>query len=285
MKNKSKIIPHIAVDTNIIIALTVFSNNDQEISQYLRQYEKNKEKIERLVKHNVNLRREFCNPKTHEVMEEKLRRIYHLYENIKKRNINLYITKTVLGELGLIPKKVLTGAAGNLYVSEMQIKRFLEDESNNVTVLTVDDKDSKAFALSKLRLSIAYADAGAMGKEYNSFAEDYYPSKDAEIAAEASLFGLYLITLNEKHFIHKDCNANDGLGDFERSRIINEINYSYGLSFDSSNQKKQKEAPEPISLHSFMKRFINSNNVSKSFFTYPNINEETNEIEYYPLNV
>ena len=282
-KTKKTDIPHIAVDTNIIMALAEYDKHGEDIRKVLENnYYKTTEVIE-LFKHNYYMKKEFGYIDEKEG-NEKLEFIAQLYYHIRRGKIKLYITKTILGELGLVPKQLFKGKnAGKLYKSEALIKDFIENEDNNVTVLTVAEEDAEQFAIDKLRLATEYVEAGAMGKEYDPRLEDYYPSIDALIMAEVSLFGLYFITLNEKHFLHNDCNANDGKGDFEKATKIEEVNLNYGLRFPT-NRKPYKDPPKPISLSSFIFRYKLRFKEAKAFYTYPNINEETNEIMYNPLS-
>ena len=69
---------------------------------------------------------------------------------------------------------------------------------------------------------------------------------------------------------------------FERATKIEEVNLNYGLRFPT-NRKPYKDPPKPISLSSFIFRYKLRFKEAKAFYTYPNINEETNEIMYNPL--
>ena len=275
--------PYVAADTNVIMSLAIYEKYGEEVRKILESNYYNTEEVVDLVKSNHKLRHEFYNSRTQGI-QESLEYTALLYYNIRKGKIRLFITKTALGEMGLGPKMLLKGAAARLYKGEIEIQEFLENPQNNITVLTVKDEDAAQFALDKLKLSVEYVEVGAMDRTYCSVKEDYYPSKDAEIIAEASLFGLNIITYNEKHMIHFDCNANDGKGDFERATKIEEINSNIGLRF-TSNRSQYKEPPHPVSVHSFMDRFKYRYKENKSFCIYPNINEETNEIEYNPLSI
>lgn len=283
MANVKVEVPQVAVDTNIIIALSIYDRYGEDIRKVLESNYYNVKEVIELFKNNYNMRKEFgfIDP---EEGNEKLEFIAQLYYNIRKGKIKIYITKTVLGELGLVPKKLFNGKnAGKLYKSESEIQDFLENPNNNITVLTVSDEDAAQFAEDRLVLAMEYVEEGAMGKEYDAGQEDYLPSRDALIMAEASLFGLFFITLNEKHFLHIDCTANDGKGDFQRTSKIEQANINYKLRFPT-NKKPYKDPPKPISLTSFIFRFKLRFKEAKAFYTYPNIDEETKDIIYKPLS-
>ena len=232
---------------------------------------------------NYNIKKEFgfCSKVTH--TNEKLEYIARLYHAMRQGLIDVYITQTVVGELGLMKKSLFKGTSSErLYKYETHVLDFIQNPENNVTVLTVPDEEKVQFAMDKLTLAKEYVEIGAMSKVYDPVLEDYRPSTDAYIMAEASLFGLFFITLNERHYIHLDCYADDGKGDYKRSELIQEINTKYGLRFNT-NKKPYKDPPKPIELTSFINRFKHKNRDFKCFFTYPNIDPESKRIIYNAL--
>lgn len=272
---------HIAVDTNVIIALSIYEKYGDDLRKMLKFYSLDSEEVKNIVMSNDKLRKEFYDPIRHRI-SERLDFVYELYYQMRKGNINLHITKTVAGELGIAKKTLFKDkVAGRMYSIERDVLSLLENPDNNLSILTVKDEDAAQFAQDKLELASAYVEARAMDKEYNSQLEDYYPCKDADIVAEASLFGLFLVTLNEKHFIHIDANAENGLGDFERANRIEKVNGNYDLYFPT-NRIPHKDPPRPISLASFMTRYNLRARNNRLFYTKPNINDN-DEIEYNPL--
>lgn len=271
-------VPKIAVDTDIMIALTVYERYGQEIRKTLESNNFSSSAIEGLVNSNYNIKKEFgfYSKDTH--TNEKLEYIARLYQAMRQGLIDVYITQTVLGELGLMKKTLFKGTSSErLYKYETHILDFIQNPENNITVLTVPDEEKVQFAMDKLTLAKDYVEIGAMSKVYDPVLEDYRPSTDAYIMAEASLFGLFFITLNEKYYIHLDCYADDGKGDYKRSELIQEINTKYGLRFNT-NKKPYKDPPKPIELTSFINRFKHPNRDFKCFFTYPNIDPEIKKI-------
>ena len=278
---KTNIIPYVALDSNIIIALSVYEKHGEDIRNILEKNRYDSSAVKDLVKQNYYMRKEFSRFDENDKCA-KLELIAFLYFNLRKNKIKAYITKTVFGELGLMPKNVLQGVnSRKLYKQEVEIKDFLENPKNHVTVLTVDKENIEDFAKDKLTLALAYVEAGAMGKEYNPFLEDYYPSTDALIMAETSLFGLFLITLNEKHFVHMDCYDNDGRGDFQRATLIEEANTAYGLRFITN--RGYLDPPKPIPLDIFINRFKLRYTEARAFFTRPHIDMETEKVLYNQL--
>ena len=85
----------------------------------------------------------------------------------------------------------------------------------------------------------------------------------------------------KKHFIHLDCYANDGYGDFERATRIEEVNTAHGLRFKTN--KNYLDPPKPVPLDTFMHRFKFRYSEVKTLFTMPNIDLKTKEVLYNPL--
>ena len=276
-------IPRVAVDTNIIMALTIYERYGEEIRKELESNNFNSTLIEGMISSNYNIKKEFgvYSKATHS--NERLEYVAQLYQAMRKGLVKIYITPTVLGELGLVKKRLFEDTSvDRLYKQEVDILDFIKNPENNVTVLTVSDEDKVQFALDKLKLAKEYVEIGAMGKVFDPVLEDYRPTTDAFIMAEASLFGLFFITLNEKHYIHLDCYADDGKGDYRRAELIQEINTKYGLRFNT-NKKPYKDPPKPIELTSFINRFKHKNRDFKCFFTYPNIDPESKKIIHNAL--
>ncbi|MFQ6724420.1 MAG: hypothetical protein ACLRFE_03725 [Clostridia bacterium] len=180
--------------------------------------------------------------------------MYRLWEMVQKGVAELYITPSVAGEL-------------DFEWFEEQID-FID---KYVNVLKVKDEDAKLFYAKRGLLAKDYVEGGAMLEQYNASQRKRVPQNDAYIMAEASLFGLNFVTINEKDFI----NSNKWKDDYKRGDKIAEINNSRGLIF-YSNKPHCKVSPKPITLHSFIMRARHfRKDCNKDFYiTNPNIDME-----------
>lgn len=102
------------------------------------------------------------------------------------------------------------------------------------TILTVADNDAIEFFRKRDILAEAYTKGRAMDQILNGKTMETQPSNDAYIMAEASMFGLDLVTANEKHFVHVNVHNKD----YKLSNRIQTINEEFGLCFKSNIKGK-----------------------------------------------
>jgi len=180
--------------------------------------------------------------------------MYRLWQMVEKGYVNLYMTPTVFGELDF-----------------EWFEEQIEFINKYVKVLQVRDEDSKLFYSTRGLLAKDYVESGAMLEEFNASQRKRVPQNDAYIMAEASLFGMMLITTNEKDFI----NSNKWKEDYKRGDKIQEVNKRKKLIFNS-NKPLLKTCPYPITVHSFvMKARHMKRDCTKAFYIInPNIDEE-----------
>ena len=116
-------------------------------------------------------------------------------------------------------------------------------------VLTVKDSDAEEFYALRNQLAEKYVESGAMEATLNGKTMTMQPSNDAYIMAEAALFGLDLITANEKDFIHKIVAD----ADYKRQNGITQVNYDENIVY-KSNIKGQCFIPTSKNLASFLSK-------------------------------
>ncbi len=285
--DKNKDIPRLAVDTNVIIDLTIYDKYCPHIHKILVKNDFETATVEeKILNDNFLCKRYHFKDSKNGRQSKELYFISRLYELMKNGDIEIFITPTVFGELGLADKTMFNSStlAGNLSKTELLIKQFLEKESTNIHLLNVNEEDNLQFEMDKLELAKEYSEEFALSRIYSPMHKDYIPSTDAFIMAEASLFGLFFVTQNEKHFIHMDCKGGEsGWGDYLRAHRVEQINARKGLFFPT-NTKKAKEPIRPLPLDSMIRRILMGKFENKTIYTYPNIDEKTGEILPTTLN-
>ena len=178
----------------------------------------------------------------------------HLLEAVKRGEIELCITKTVFNELNL-DKHAST-------------KKFVE---NYVNILRVPDELKQTFAIRRTKLAREYVARDAMDDEYSASEEKRVPTNDAYIMAEATIFGLTLITFNGKDFIFIKNNPKS----WERLKVITEINKEKKYFFES-NISGVMMTPKPTNLSAFIgnyKHYLRGDDTNPFVTTEYNLNE------------
>ena len=260
----------IAVDSNIIISLSKFINPkfdpDNVVHELLKQdhqvmantYKGTPKKfLPPLLRDNYLGTLELGDDGSYSY--QRLIDIYRLYSALKHGSIELCVTPLVFLE---------TNKPSN--------KDFLD---NYCTILTVSDVDAPEFYTLRNELATKYTESGAMEEILDGRRMKMQPSNDAYIMAEASLFGLDLITANERDFIHEDV----FLKDYKRQNAILEINKEEDISF-ISNHNKSVFYPSPKNLATFiakLKRHFRDKNFKVMYFAEnPKIDENN---QYYSI--
>ena len=159
----------------------------------------------------------------------KLLDVYHLYEQIISGKIHPYLTPTAYREVKY------------MYLNSC-MKKYC-------TVVKIPDDKFEDFKQKRNNLAIQYVLQGAMKAEWNSFKDENIPSNDSVIMAEASVFGLILITANIKDFID-NVKSN---GDYDRADSILAVNMSMGYIFEDN--RGNKVGSIPMAPATFYKRF------------------------------
>lgn len=277
----NKKVAHMSIDSDVAVKLFVYATYGKQIMPILEANDYTTQDVADMVSSNYYLSQEFYyrNSKNGPICNQ-LYYIAKLYKLLKNDELKLYITPTVMGELGLFTD---THVDSTVNANEKQalsrtnfMQKFLETQSN-VYVLTVPDDMKYKFEYDVLLLAKQYMSSHAMQREYSPVVRSYVPSTDAFIVAESSIFGLTVMTFNEQHFMHRNFIRPGVKGDFRRAEQIEEINALHGLKFKTNTKKKR--APRPIAVHGFIDKFYNEQNESnKKFCTYPNIDAESGEI-------
>lgn len=147
------------------------------------------------------------------------------------------------------------------------------------TKLKVSEKFAPEFYNLRGELAAEYTSGGGMEQVLDGRRLKMQPSNDAYIMAEASLFGLNLITANERHFIHDDIYKQD----YNKANKINNINKENGLVY-ISNHEGRPFIPGPMTLSSTVsriKKYIKDENFAGMIYaTNSNIDENN---EYFTI--
>ncbi len=242
IRRQDRDVPMVALDSNMIIDLSHYNQCENKLKNLLRKYNYDASILKNSSVTEKYLGKDFD---FEQAQILNLSIISYLYDLIKDCAVQAYITPTVFGELGLLEHKTFKDErAGRIYPSEEINKKYLE--TSNIIVLQVKDNYKLAFETDVLKLAKEYVNAGAMQREYNYFVQDYVPDKDACIMAEASLFGLFFVTLNTKHFLDL-YEMEDGI----RTEKIIKVNRNNGLVFTSKNNNNNKIVTCALSLFDF----------------------------------
>ncbi len=174
---------------------------------------------------------------------------------IKEGKLQLYISPTVNYELR---QDKLTQDFIDKYIIRLQ----------------VNNEDAPEFYGKRWELGNRYP----MPKEDDARYLKQTTSVDAYIMAEYSLFGLSVITANEKHFLHEDVK----LEDYNICNGIMECNKEYGLIF--KNNIGKLEEPRPYSVERFgglLKNALEKSRIdARADFINSNIDENNSFISF-----
>lgn len=155
---------------------------------------------------------------------------------------------------------------------ETNRKRTADFIKEYCTVLTVKDSDAPEFYTLRNELATKYTQSGAMEEILDGRRMKMQPSNDAYIMAEASLFGLDLITANEKDFIHEVVAD----ADYKRQNGIYKVNLEEDIVF-SSNIDDTNFIPSSKNLANFLsklRRYMKGRESHGMIYTdNPNIDE------------
>jgi len=251
---------HVAADTNVIVFLSVLHNQCQGVLKVLKENGYDSSKVKDVITNDKILSKYFLysNSKagSYSVSLTYTAKLYHALE---KGEVNLYVLPTVAGELQLTNPK---NYHAHKYVS------FFEN-FENIKVLTIPDELKDQFFTDSMKLAKIYVSQRYMSDIYSAVSQSFVPSNDAFIAAEASLFGLTLLTFNDKHFIHLEKR------DYKKTNGIRMTNVANNLNVFESNKDKKLVA-HPMSVVFFIDG-LPKEGTDEAFlmYTYPNIDETT----------
>lgn len=245
----------IAVDSNIIIYLAKFNNPAYDPDNIVHD----------LISKNA------LNPS--------------LFEKTPRRSLPLLLKDKYLGEI----KEKEFGVGGWLSIYENlcniaqlfnYIKRGIieicatptvyyevDNHSNHeflakyVTKLDVSKEDSAEFYGKRWLLATKYSEAGVIKKKRDAVTLKDRIIADACIVAEASLFGLNLISANEIDVIHRIPENRD----FEISTGIRDINNEQGLIF--TDDRGNKRSPSTFAVESIITRLKQLNKGNRMTYT------------------